>query len=295
VKGWRQVLAWVLVAAGLVIGTLADAVPVRNPPQHDGDWILAADFHLHGFPGDGALTPWVLRSEAAREGLDVIAVTNHNRMGAARLGAWLPRENGEPLILVGQEVTGPNFHLIAVGIEQEVDWRQPPSAIIEAIHAQGGAAIAAHPFKAYSGYDDAALAALDGAEAATCARANPTRRAELEAFFDHAVQRNPDVAPIGSSDFHFSGPLGSCRTYVFAREWSTRGVVQAIREGRTVAYNEWGAGRGDPARAAIVERIRREAEGPARSGEVWRHVSVALTLVGMFLVVILSSARRTRR
>lgn len=299
-KMWHQASAWSLSLAGLVIGTLADVVPVRRPPRQDGYWILAADFHVHAFPGDGALAPWMLRSEAARQGLDVIAIANHNRVGVARLGAWLRRADGQPLILVGQEVTAPDFHLVAVGIQHEVDWRQPPSAIIEAIHAQGGAAIAAHPFRGYWGYDEAALATLDGVEAAPSSRANRIRSADMQAFFERVAQRNSDVAPIGSSDYHFSGPPGSSRTYVFAREWSARGVVEAIRDGRTVAYNDRGASRGDPARVAVVERIRRESAGAGRADqaeawfhrELWRHVSVALTLIGMFLVVVAVGAAR---
>jgi hypothetical protein len=282
----HQALAWSLFAAGLVIGSLADTVTPRTPPVHDGYQILAADFHVHGFPGDGALAPWMLRSEAARQGLDVIAITNHNRMGAARLGAALPRTNGEPLILAGQEVTGPDFHLIAIGVQEELDWRRPPAAIIDTIHSQGGAAIAAHPFKTYGGYDDAAVAKLDGVEAAPSSRGNPIRRAEVNAFFERAVQRRPQVAPIGSSDYHFSGPVGYCRTYVFARDWSSRGVVEAVREGRTVAYCERGGARGDPERVAVVERIRRQSARSVRGREFWRHVSVALTMIGLLLIVV---------
>lgn len=281
----RKALAWSLTAGGLVTGSLTDTVPHRTPPMQDGYWILAADFHVHGFPGDGALAPWLLRGEAARQGLDVIAITNHNRTGTARLGSQLPRYDGQPLILAGLEVTAPDFHLIAVGIQREVDWRQPPAAIVDAIHAQGGAAIAAHPFKSYWGYDAAALTKIDGVEAAPSSRTTRVRRAEVDAFFDRTTQRNPRVAPIGSSDYHFSGPMGLCRTYVFARDWSARGVIDAVREGRTVAYNDRGVSRGDPARVAIVERIRREAAASGRGLEVGRHVSVALTLIGLFLLV----------
>jgi hypothetical protein len=226
----------------------------------------------------------------------VIAITNHNRTGAARLGSQLARGEGQPLILLGQEVTAPGFHLVAVGIQQDADWRQPAAAIVDAIHAQGGAAIAAHPTRSFWGYDAAALAKIDGVEAAPSSRTTRVRRAEVDAFFDRAAAHNPGVAPIGSSDFHFSGPIGFCRTYVFAREWSTRGVVDAIREGRTVAYDDRGATRGDRARVAIVERVRGAAAARGRMPEVWRHVSVALTLVGLMLLVIISSSiRRTRR
>jgi predicted metal-dependent phosphoesterase TrpH len=281
----RAAVAGLVLAAGLVLGTLADGGPATTPPVDGGYWILAADFHVHGFPGDGALSPWVLRREAARQGLDVITITNHNQTFAARLGSWLPRQVGQPLIIVGQEVTAPDFHIIAVGIREEVDWRLPASGVIDAIHAQGGAAIAAHPARGFwRGYDDAAMTQLDGAEIAQHSRAKPEQRREVAAFFDRAMQRNPALAPVGSSDYHFSGPLGLCRTYVFARELSDRGVVEAVRNGRTVAYNDQGVTRGDPARVAVVERIRGEANASPRAAPAWRHVSVALTLIGLLLL-----------
>ena len=288
-SSWHLASASLLLAIGLAVGTLADAVPARNPPVEDGYRILAADFHVHAFPGDGALAPWILRREAAREGLDAIAITNHNQTATARLGAWLPRDDGLPLVLVGQEVTAPDFHLIAVGIREEVDWRLPPAAIVDAIHAQGGAAIAAHPSRPYWGYDDAAMTRLDGAEVALSSRASRVRHAEVGAFFDRVTERNPTVAPIGSSDYHFSGPMGMCRTYVFAREWSVQGIVDAIRAGRTVAFDDRGRGRGDPARVAVVQKIRREAGASARGSQIWRHVSVALTLFGLVYLVVSSS------
>jgi predicted metal-dependent phosphoesterase TrpH len=284
VRRWYEASAPSLLAAGLVVGTLADTVPARNPPVEDGYRILAVDFHVHAFPGDGALAPWILRREAAREGLDAITITNHNQTGTARLGAWLPREDGSPLVLIGQEVTAPDFHLIAVGIREEVDWRLPPAAIVDAIHAQGGAAIAAHPSRSYWGYDDTAMTRLDGAEVALSSRTSLVRRAEVDAFFDRARQRNPGLAPIGASDFHFSGPIGRCRTYVFTREWSVQGIVDAIRAGRTVAYDDRGRGRGDPARLAVVERIRRREDASARGSQPWRHVSVSLSLFGLCLL-----------
>lgn len=285
----RGALAGLVFATGLVVGTLADVLPVRIPPVDGGYWILAADFHVHAFPGDGGLAPWVLQREAARRGLDAITITNHNQTISARIGSWLPRRPGLPLILVGQEVTAGDFHVIAVGIRDKVDWRPPASGVIDAIHAQGGAAIAAHPFRRFwRGFDDAAMTRLDGAEIAQPGRTDARRRADVSAFFERARQRNPGLAPIGSSDYHFSGPVGLCRTYVFAREVSDRGVIEAVRDGRTVAYNDRGRAYGDPARVAVVEKIRREADASPRQSPTWRHVSLALTWLGLLLLVISS-------
>ena len=41
--------------------------------------------------------------------------------------------------------------------------------------------------------------------------------------------------------------MGLCRTYVFVREASEQGILQALREGHTVVYDGVGAVYGDPA------------------------------------------------
>ena len=50
---------------------------------------------------------------------------------------------------------------------------------------------------------------------------DPKSRAELTEFFRSTRASNPRLAPIGSTDYHFRQPMGLCRTYVFAREYSS--------------------------------------------------------------------------
>ena len=72
---------------------------------------------------------------------------------------------GGPTVLVGEEITARRWHLIGVGIRDTVSWRQPLEAAIDAVHAQGGVAILAHPVDIYrSALNDAARTTLDGTE-----------------------------------------------------------------------------------------------------------------------------------
>jgi predicted metal-dependent phosphoesterase TrpH len=240
-----RALALTLLGVSLAAGTYADRVPDAPPPIIDGRHVVAADLHVHSFLGDGTLPPWNLGREARRRGLDVIAITNHNQNFAARLGhAFYPRLGGSSaLVLAGEEVTHPGYHIVGVGLHEAVDWRRPPIEVAAAIHAQGGLAIAAHPARAYWGsYDDATLRVLDGIEVA-----HPivyrTNTPDLLTFFARANQvraaaNQPPLAAIGSSDFHTHAILGRCRTFVFARELSEAGVLAAIKEGATVAALE---------------------------------------------------------
>ena len=88
VKGARSFrsLAVGTIAIGVVVGTGAGRVTYRPPVQSGDEFILAGDFHVHAAPGDGLLTPSALRDEAARAGLDVIAITNHNQHRSGVVG-----------------------------------------------------------------------------------------------------------------------------------------------------------------------------------------------------------------
>ena len=228
-------VAIVVFVLGVVVATLRDDVPSRPPIQVGGYQVLSGDFHVHAFVGDGGLAPWMLQRHAARVGLDVIAITNHDQTLAARIGRWAARQSSGPMILVGEEITGRDFHLIAVGIERAVDWNQPAGAAIDQVHAQGGVAIAAHPMHGFAeGYDERALAQLDGLEATNPGFVHSLREMQVEEFYQRTLERNPAVAVIGSSDFHTAASMGGCRTYLLVRERSKTGVIDAIRDGRTV-------------------------------------------------------------
>ena len=239
----RQVLALLVFTAAVIVGTVLDARARAGLLPRQGN-LLVADLHVHPFPGDGSLTVWQLQREAARRGVDLIAITSHNHRVGLVLADLFGFDRGGAIVLPGQEVTSAGYHMIAAGISQLIDWRLSAADAIVAVQQQGGVAIAAHPVNFINaGWDRAARRTLDGSEIMHPLRFNhaPETR-ELEAFFDTAGEVNPGIAAIGSTDFHMTAPLGLCRTYVLARERTAAAVTDAIREGRTAAA----CGDGDP-------------------------------------------------
>ena len=276
--------AAVLLIAGALAGSLAGAgLPQQAPARESGFVMLAGDFHVHGFPGDGALPAWALRDEARRRGLDVIAFTNHNQRLAGRIGRLVSGDGATPLVLRGEEITASHYHIAAIGVERPIPGTLPAAAAIAAVHAQGGVAIAAHPGALFwGGLDAAARASLDGAEVAhPMIIGDPQARAELVAFTQSVREVNPHLAPIGSTDFHFRQPLGLCRTYVFAREYSETGVIEAIRAGRTVAFDPEGGLYGNPDLTAAVGRLRAAAQPVPGWRRVMDGISGVISLIGL--------------
>jgi predicted metal-dependent phosphoesterase TrpH len=285
-------LAALLLTVALVAGTRADR-PRPTPPILLGGYrVIAADFHTHSsLWSDGTLTPWGLVLEAQRHGLDAIAITGHNQIADARWGRWFAQRFGGPTVLVGEEIITAQHHIVAVGIEHVVDWRQPAAAQIDAIHAQGGIAIAVHPVAAFwRGFDDEAMARLDGSEMChPLLELYPDAQQDFEQFASRG-----SLAAIGSSDFHGLGPMGACRTFVFAKDASSGAILEALRARRTVVYSVSGKVYGDAALVQLAEtdgRLRSLA-APAPSSGWQTSVSRVAGLTGLLLLAVAFRGRR---
>ncbi|HXM45415.1 MAG TPA: PHP-associated domain-containing protein [Bryobacteraceae bacterium] len=260
-------LRWIaacLLLASLTAGTIADTRPAHAHLILGGYYVMAVDFHVHSFPLSWAtLAPWDTVPEAGRQGLDAIAIVGHNHVWVSKAGRAFARMAGGPLVLTGEEIVSARYHLLAVGIDSTIDWRQPAARAIEQIHRQEGVAIAAHPLAQYwPAYDAQTRRALDGAEVLhPIAYGSGELAAQLRQFYNSAP-----LTAIGDSDYHGLGPIGLCRTYVFTREESQSGILDAVRRGRTVVYARAGRAYGDPALislAAADGRLPRIASGAA--------------------------------
>lgn len=249
-------LALAAVTAGLALAGTAARPPRPAPLTAGGYTVLAGDFHVHGFP-DG-LPPWDSAREARRRRLDVIALTSHNAMRGWWMwthAPWAAGDPGDPIVLPGEELTGVGYHMAIVGLTQTVAWHQPLPAAVAAAHAQGAVAILAHPVgeRVRRTIDDDDLRRIDGIEAAhPQMELGESARRELARMYARAVSVNPAIAAIGSSDFHYASPIGLCRTYLFVREPTAAGVLDALRAGRTVACDAHGRTYGPAALTSIV-------------------------------------------
>jgi hypothetical protein len=273
-----RVSAWAGLLLSIVIGSFA-RVPKPELIEIDGYRVLAADFHSHMFPGDWAmLAPWDAVLDAERYGLDVIALTGHNYTWTGALGAWFGIHYSGPLVIAGEEVHTPHYHLLGIGINKTVPWRLSAADAIDEIHRQGGIAIAAHPVARYwSAYDTAAVARLDAAEVVHPeGLRSPTSAAEFIRF----AQRG-NFAAIGDSDSHGSN-VRLCRTYVFVREVSKSGVLEALRNHRTVVYDR-GRYYGD---AHLVQLAKSDGRLARNSKPEVSGLTVAARVVGMLALLV---------
>src|SRR5437868_224357 len=103
---------------------------------------------MHTSYSDGWPTPRaVVDHVLAQGGLDVIAITDHDTIeGALRAADYASRRPSAPGVIVGEEVSSRQGHILGLFLERRVRPGMSAAATVHAIHEQGGIAIAAHPF-----------------------------------------------------------------------------------------------------------------------------------------------------
>src|SRR5215213_250328 len=110
------------------------------------DQISKADLHIHTTASDGAASvPELLEYIAQMTDIRVIAITDHDSIAGAKEAARLARQFGIDVIM-GDEVSTADGHLLALFVDTFLPPHRPAAETIAAIHAQGGLAIAPHPF-----------------------------------------------------------------------------------------------------------------------------------------------------
>ncbi len=108
-----------------------------------------ADLHMHTTASDGRATvAEVLNYIAAQGRLNVIAITDHDRLDAS-LWAYEHRARYPFEIVPGVEVSSRDAHVLALWVTQPIPRGLSLAETAAAIHEQGGLAVLAHPFEMF--------------------------------------------------------------------------------------------------------------------------------------------------
>jgi predicted metal-dependent phosphoesterase TrpH len=107
-----------------------------------------ADLHIHP-GGDRSVreaSPRRFLSALERSGLDLAALTDHDRIDFARQLISESRDRGLRVeLLLGEEISTLDGHLLGLGLSSFVPPNRPLADTIAAVHDQGALAIVAHP------------------------------------------------------------------------------------------------------------------------------------------------------
>lgn len=146
-RGRLRLASWACLGLGLVLGTASDVTPER-PAVWRGGWrVLQADFHAHSRYSDGFLSPPELVMQAARRGLDVLAVTEHNMLFPAKLARWWSQLTDGPDGDPRRGGDDARRHVHALGIRRLQKAPVPLPEVLAEIDRQGGLAISPRPIR----------------------------------------------------------------------------------------------------------------------------------------------------
>lgn len=106
-----------------------------------------ADLHVHTTYSSDALASVeeVLHHAATHTDLRILAITDHDTIDGALQARYVAKTYGIEVI-VGEEISTAEGHLLALFIDEWVPPGRPAAESIAAVHAQGGLCIAAHPY-----------------------------------------------------------------------------------------------------------------------------------------------------
>ena len=242
-----------------------------DPPVIDGYHLLRADLHFHSTASDGMLAPTEVIEEEWRNGMDVVAITDHHVVTAYTEAKPVADKLGL-LLLKGTEVSAGSYansgHIVALGIEEDIDataWpgykeRSLHEEVYREIERQGGYAILVHPPGSYEPaselgvhigyarevmYEGHIWAAnnglLHGVEVKNTGSANAHGTTKLfgEYFHPNAFvwHKRHNLAVFAGSDTHGRYcSAGGVMTLVFSTSKTVDGVFEALKDQRTVAH-----------------------------------------------------------
>ncbi|MFF9124451.1 CehA/McbA family metallohydrolase [Streptomyces sp. NPDC014889] len=265
----------------LTLGDPGTAVPPVYPPQRAGGrgraW-YRGDCHLHSWYSDGRRTPAEIAARARVAGLDFINSSDHNTH--ASHAHWADHAGDDLLIMLGEEVTTRNGHVLALGTDPGtfVDWRYRAredrfGRFAREIRRAGGLVVPAHPHATCVGCAwKFGFGEADAVEVwnGPFTPDDETAVAAWDATLVAAARGDrPWLPAMGSSDAHRPpDSVGLPQTVVLADGLTREAVLDGIRAGRSyvaesrrvsLAFTATGAG-GE--QAGIGERLRAAPDTP---------------------------------
>ncbi len=204
---------------------------------HKPEGYMTFDVHVHSnhsFDGTGNLEHLLLT--AHKKGLDAIAITDHDFFDethrALRVANRLKEEGKLPpsfTVINGMEISAREGHILALYIKSYIPAGMNAKQTIEAIHAQGGLAIAPHPFQPEFGVGGKLIQTLDFDGMVITGAGS-----EFALSLLLADEMEGELAILMDSDTHVESGL-AWFGYALAKtdSISARALYDAIQRGRT--------------------------------------------------------------
>lgn len=193
---------------------------------------FTVDCHVHSrHSHDARGSVLDLARAASRAGLDGFCLTDHDTVaGHAEIQA--ASDTTGVMVVPAVEVTTAEGHLLALGVREAVPRGLGYLETREAIEAQGGIAVPAHPLRLLSGMGPTALQQhTDDGQVLAVEALNARERRIVQENTRRLVERL-GVSPLGGSDAHWVRDIGAGYTVLEEVPATTDDVLDLIQRGR---------------------------------------------------------------
>ena len=189
---------------------------------------MRIDMHIHSAHSrDGSASPEEIVAQAKAVGLAGFCVTDHNTIEGSLRAVELAKAEGL-VSLVGVEVSSSDGHVLAYGVDELPQRGLAMGDTIERIHALGGIAVAAHPWRFPSGMGRT-LVMTGSFDAIEVLNGGNSPQANRRAA---AVAESRSLPKVAGSDAHKVSEIGRSFTVV-EDVASGDDLIAAISNGRT--------------------------------------------------------------
>jgi predicted metal-dependent phosphoesterase TrpH len=192
------------------------------------------DLHVHTSRHslDSIMTPESMVRQAREIGLDGVVITEHDWLWTQEELDQLRRSAPGLTVFAGVEVSAKQGHFLVYGVSNP--FRVPHgigvAELCREVHRQGGAIVAAHPYRWNQPFDEILETErpdLDGLELMSNNMDAEIRRRAA------ALNERIRLAGLGNSDAHRVETLGCCYTEFEGVIRDVSDLVKAIRGGKT--------------------------------------------------------------
>jgi len=185
---------------------------------------IKVDLHVHTcYSYDGLITEKDLLFYAKKNGLDSVAVTDHNRIDGA---LKLSKEKNFSII-PGIEISSKNGHIIGLNVQEPIPKNLSVEETIDKIHELGGLAIACHPQALFKSSLKLKVSQKFDAVEVINASAFPFKYSVEQA---RKLACSLNLVQVAGSDAHYGPEIGLAFTLVEA-ELDSEEIVKAISKG----------------------------------------------------------------
>ena len=192
---------------------------------------MKIDLHVHSeYSDDANGSVEELIKAAVKNGLNGIAIVDHNSVKGGLKGFEIAKEMKGFVVIPGVEISSAEGHILALNIKENIPKKLSVEETIERITSLGSISVLPHPYRILSGVGEKFMDGFAGIEVFNSRSLGwENKKAEF-------LAEKLDIGKTGGSDAHSSNEVGYGVTEFSVNSFRIDDLIQEIGKKRTKGY-----------------------------------------------------------